>query len=162
MPEHPPVEKVIFGLPISIDFEKGMKLPEEFGLSTNWPLFADMGRIKGTKDPLNEEKEIIVLVGEDLDFSPNVFICLVNVGGDKRTVVYLGVPHLHKVMMIKAGIYLSSEVERIIERPVLDFANEIRTFGTVKLGTQMELVEETGGTEHDEEDDRETVSVDEG
>jgi len=86
MPEHPPVEKIVFGMPLRIEFEKGMKLPEEFGLSTNWPLFADFGHIKGTKDPMNEEEEIIVLVGEDLDFSPNVFICVVNVGGDKRTV----------------------------------------------------------------------------
>lgn len=166
MPEHPPVEKILFGMPIRIDFEKGMKLPEEFNLSTNWPLFADFGHMMGTRDPMDEESEILVMVGNDFDFTPNVFICVVNVKGQRRTVVFLGVHSLEKAMMIKAGIYLSTEVERIIERDVHTFANEIRTFGTVRLGEQVELIVgvNAGGSEHEDENDednekRETASV---
>jgi len=150
----PPVQGIVHGLNVTVLFQKGEIVPMG-NRSTNWPLFADLGVIDRSRDPLSiEEKPIHVFLGPGKDFADVVFVCVVDIEGDRFLVAYIGFSDVQEVMKVKAGVYLSSEVERVVIMPMFDFANQIRTSGTLRLESEvveMEPVIATPVTEVAEE-----------
>jgi len=136
----PELKKKIWGLPVTIIAQRGEVLPEDFGHSTNWPLFADKGVFDDTRDPFTGDP--IVVCDGDADFTDKAWICVKDLNGTKMIVIYSHFHSMREVMMAAAGLYLSSEVVMMIEKDAHEVAAMLSLTGTVMVESETMEVDQ--------------------